>query len=531
MKLLKRVVSGVSALTLGISSLFVFAPVVVQAAADTCTWTGGGTDANFLTTSNWSCDVDIIESGDALVFDATQADFDAKQPVNDMSGATFTSITFVEDETNDDSATISGNEFTLSGDIVSTDFGLTIENNITLNGTVSIGTVSLKGVIDGSGGFTTTNNATLCGANTFTGAVTVANGTTLNAFNASALGNTLGSTTVADGGDLQLHVANKGSSTEPLVLSGSGSSGYALRVSQADCSGGFGGGGPEEKLSEPDAYSATLSNVSLNSNTKIRIPYKATVTLAAATLNGNTITMTGTDSIFTSSFGTLVVNGTNSTYTPRKVTIKEGEATFFTNTMHPGESIAVNGEAGFVVLYTDSILTGSGVVGGVDAYPGSTINAGNSPGCLESGTVNMSEANLIVEIVGAEACTGYDQLKVTGDVHLFDPVIDLSFPSEDYLPVAGTKFVVISNDDTDAVNGTFANLPEGETFESNGGVFKISYVGGDGNDVEITVITAPTAPDTGFNLLTSNPALTLGIAVLAAGAIMFLGRRYARFNA
>jgi hypothetical protein len=94
-----------------------------------------------------------------------------------------------------------------------------------------------------------------------------------------------------------------------------------------------------------------------------------------------------------------------------------------------------------------------------------------------------------------------------------------------YNPKAGTKFVIISNDGSDAVNGTFKGLAEGATFKGpNKSVLKISYKGGDGNDVVLTVITAGT-PDTGLGLIFNNPAAILTGATLAAGAILIMSRR------
>lgn len=62
-----------------------------------------------------------------------------------------------------------------------------------------------------------------------------------------------------------------------------------------------------------------------------------------------------------------------------------------------------------------------------------------------------------------------------------------------------------------------------------GGVFKISYVGGDGNDVTLTVQSVPTVPNTGGMLLKTNPALiaTVSIvgAVILAGAARFASKR------
>ncbi|MEP2743990.1 MAG: calcium-binding protein, partial [Bauldia litoralis] len=46
--------------------------------------------------------------------------------------------------------------------------------------------------------------------------------------------------------------------------------------------------------------------------------------------------------------------------------------------------------------------------------------------------------------------------------------------------------VIIANDSTDAVSGTFAGLPEGETVAIGSRLFSISYHGGTGNEVVLT---------------------------------------------
>jgi autotransporter-associated beta strand protein len=52
----------------------------------------------------------------------------------------------------------------------------------------------------------------------------------------------------------------------------------------------------------------------------------------------------------------------------------------------------------------------------------------------------------------------------------------------------GTVFTVIDNTATTPIAGTFSNLPDGSTFTSNGGNnFKVSYEGGTGNDLTLTV--------------------------------------------
>jgi autotransporter-associated beta strand protein len=51
----------------------------------------------------------------------------------------------------------------------------------------------------------------------------------------------------------------------------------------------------------------------------------------------------------------------------------------------------------------------------------------------------------------------------------------------------GTVFTVINNTSANPIAGTFANLPDGATFNSNGTTFKANYAGGDGNALTLTV--------------------------------------------
>ena len=55
------------------------------------------------------------------------------------------------------------------------------------------------------------------------------------------------------------------------------------------------------------------------------------------------------------------------------------------------------------------------------------------------------------------------------------------------LPV-GTVFTVINNTATTPIAGTFSNLHDGSTFTSNGNAYQVSYEGGDGNDLTLTVV-------------------------------------------
>jgi hypothetical protein len=51
--------------------------------------------------------------------------------------------------------------------------------------------------------------------------------------------------------------------------------------------------------------------------------------------------------------------------------------------------------------------------------------------------------------------------------------------------------VLIENDGADAVAGTFGGLPEGATFLETGMRWRVTYTGGDGNDVAVTLVEIP----------------------------------------
>ncbi|MEM6697278.1 MAG: T9SS type A sorting domain-containing protein [Bacteroidota bacterium] len=119
---------------------------------------------------------------------------------------------------------------------------------------------------------------------------------------------------------------------------------------------------------------------------------------------------------------------------------------------------------------------------------GSTLEPGSSPGCLNfNSDEDFSGVNFDLEIEGTSACTQYDQVAVEGTVSLTNAVLNLSGA---YAPMDGESFVLIDNNGSaDAVIGTFTGLAEGATFIFNNAELGISYQGGDGNDVVLTVIT------------------------------------------
>jgi autotransporter-associated beta strand protein len=52
----------------------------------------------------------------------------------------------------------------------------------------------------------------------------------------------------------------------------------------------------------------------------------------------------------------------------------------------------------------------------------------------------------------------------------------------------GTSFTLLRNTSMFPISGTFANLPEGSTLSVGSNTFQVSYEGGDGNDMTLTVV-------------------------------------------
>ena len=98
--------------------------------------------------------------------------------------------------------------------------------------------------------------------------------------------------------------------------------------------------------------------------------------------------------------------------------------------------------------------------------------------------------------------TGHDQLVVSnGNVSLGGANLSLTLPSSitDVVGMSYTiiKVVALSN----SVSGNFAGLAEGDEVDAAPLRFRISYAGGDGNDVVLTIIGAVPSGRrrTGFN--------------------------------
>ena len=153
---------------------------------------------------------------------------------------------------------------------------------------------------------------------------------------------------------------------------------------------------------------------------------------------------------------------------------------------------------GPVSVSGSGVLNGSGIVAG-NLSNAATVGPGNSPGIV---TVNgnysqTSAGTLNIEVGGTNpGAPDFDQLLVNGTVTLAGTLNVTALPA--YVPApVGTAFKIIDNDGTDAVSGTFTGRAEGSTFTLGVNTFQISYVGGTGNDVVLTVTARTVSWDGG----------------------------------
>lgn len=147
-----------------------------------------------------------------------------------------------------------------------------------------------------------------------------------------------------------------------------------------------------------------------------------------------------------------------------------------------------NASASAIALNGGS-LRGTGSVGSITSGAnGGTVStgiAGTTTGTLQSGSVSWNAATHFgVRLKTPTPGSGHDQLVVTGTVNLGGAILDASLLSG-FAATAADTFVILQNDGGDPIAGTFAGLPENATLSVGGKTFRISYVGGTGNDVTL----------------------------------------------
>ena len=231
--------------------------------------------------------------------------------------------------------------------------------------------------------------------------------------------------------------------------------------------------------------------------------------------------------------GTVLVESSNNTsgtpngqigHTNEAKTIQlDGDKPDESVTVKKGETVLLNGSRSYVTVREGGVFGGDATVKGL--YVSGIVAPGNSPGKITVlGDFSLNNTGVYkAEILNKDH---YDQIAAQYVRIDAQSKLDLTYLTGGVIK-KGDTFTIISNNGTNPVQGTFKDLPEGAEVTVSGATFKISYVGGDGNDVVLTAQNdskAPKAPNTGGEKLSVN--LIGAIAgVASAAALLFVTKR------
>lgn len=237
--------------------------------------------------------------------------------------------------------------------------------------------------------------------------------------------------------------------------------------------------------------------------------------------------------VFIQSSNNSSVNMPNRTYTPAVKTTTYPDSTSAALNVNENNIAIVDGARGTTNVYSGGILKGIGTVGTLSVYKDGHLAPGHSPGCLIAGDTTII-GSFDVEIGGKTACTDYDQLVVNGTVDVTDGDLNVSHYNS-FEPKVGNEFIIVRNDGSDSVTGTFSGLDEGGTFKVGKYTYEITYEGGIGNnDIVITLVDiaekAPGSPNTGARGIKANPMLTGVATLVSSGSMALIVRRRRLFS-
>lgn len=528
----------------------------VSASAATLTWDGGGTANNISDPLNWSGDVAPVD-GDTITIDAETA---GSVTVTNDTTVTFDTVNLASATTTLSGISIIGNELKISNTLnssfglsgsgqqaenavsVNVNFGSTTYPIINTSGTNS-GRLVISGQIISSGTLLTKNGAAVLMLSTaspsFASGLAVNAGTLrLNidgANGASILGTSPGSTDITSGATLQLCGGDQAVETRTLSedFAFTGGQIKTSSINYSDCSSVFSPFGTLV-LSGDIAFNAATAIEGSSNWDKIRLTGALSGAYGASLVGSNTILdIAGSSNTSASQNAAVEPNVTSSTV--------NANGTYGSPYVERNQTLIFNSTTGTqnIEVLSGGTLKGVGTaIGVLVVNSGGHLAPGQSPGCLSSLGTTLA-GSFDVELGGTTACTEYDQLSVTGAVDVTGGTLAIS-RYNNFEPSVGNSFAIINNDGNDAVTGTFSGLAEGATISLNGYTFTISYVGGDGNDVVLTVTAvaanaptnaaqstvAPGTPNTGFRLLMANPFITLLGTSLAAVGLIMMGRKY-----
>ncbi len=210
---------------------------------------------------------------------------------------------------------------------------------------------------------------------------------------------------------------------------------------------------------------------------------------------------TGSNNLSTTFSGFIQDGGMGSlTKIGNGMLVLNGENTYSGGTAIKGGKLVINNTTGSgtgsgPVEVSAGQLGGGGIIGGdVTVGDGSRRPATLSPG--ESGhrcdtlTIQSTltfQSDAIYKFNLKSSTAESDSVVANGVTINSAALFDFTGVGHRRLPI-GTIFRVIDNISANPIAGTFSNLPDQSTFIIKGNKYQVSYQGGDGNDLTLTVV-------------------------------------------
>ncbi len=531
------------ATVLSLSSVLTMAIPLAHAAVQTCTWTGT-TDNKFSTVTNWSgCSGAAPLAGDIIAF-GQSASSNLNVLTNDLGvqlGGVISNVVSTSSQYKIDTISLAagavldvatstdcnGYPVYIKYGTLTAAGGLTVHDGHDLYGTDLAVTGNLTLVNQTGNGYL----APLAGS-TVSGQVIIA-----SPFNYSTVACGFGGGVGLETGTSLMNFTVNGLTVQNGASVAIGTSNFPVSLG-----GGTGTTAPTLKF-----YADANADQSANVDTTLTFSGAIVLTHDALVYAGDKATVNLTSAISGTAYALTMdpttagtVNfqpSSNDSKTPTGVQVNPVKTTTVSDDQSntnflavANETLVIDGKAGYVSLLKGSILKGTGQVDGLSTSEGSIVAPGHSPGCLTSTNGLYFSGTYQAEIGGTDACTGYDQIKVTGTVNLNVGNTLEAILFGGFVPKVGQSYTIIDNDAADAVTGTFTGIAEGGDYTNQGVTYTVTYKGGDGNDVVLTVKSVdasklPAKPDTGFALVAAHPLVSLATTTLAALGLVFAARK------
>ena len=291
----------------------------------------------------------------------------------------------------------------------------------------------------------------------------------------------------------------------------------------------------------PDVTTVLSGDIVLNGDVEFRLEPNVTIKITGK-LSGPGRLIAHRDNE-----GTILVESSNNTssrtpnglygnaHEPKLIKL-DGEKPNEVLTVKKGETVLLNGSRSMNV-YEGGVINGN-ITGGEFNVFGVVSLGNNSPSKNTMRIFALQDPGVYkVKILNKDH---YDQIVAEG-VGLVNGRLDLTY-LEGGVIKKGDTFTIIDNKGPYPIEGSamFKDLPEGAEVTVGGAIFKISYVGGDGNDVVLTALNdsvapkaskdskAPKVPNTGGEKLAVN--LIGAMAGVASAAALLIVAKRKSFN-